>query len=82
MCRNVSLKKLQRSNNFFVNKRWLGGTLTNWKTISKSIKRLNELEYFNDPVLRNSVSKKELLERSREKDKLHFKSWWNKRFKW
>ncbi len=59
------------SNNYFVNKRWLGGTLTNWKTISNSINRLNELEnQINDPAYVNSISKKELLERSREKDKL------------
>ena len=68
-----SVKELaETSNNFFVNKRWLGGTLTNWKTISNSINRLNELEnMINDPAFTNSVSKKELLERSREKDKLH-----------
>ena len=68
-----SVKELaESSNNFFVNKRWLGGTLTNWKTISNSINRLNELENtINDPAFTNSVSKKELLERSREKDKLH-----------
>jgi len=68
-----SVKELaESSNNFFVNKRWLGGTLTNWKTISNSINRLNELEsIINDPAYTNSVSKKELLERSREKDKLH-----------
>ena len=68
-----SVKELAEvSNNFFVNKRWLGGTLTNWKTISNSINRLNELEgTINDPSFTNSVSKKELLERSREKDKLH-----------
>ena len=68
-----SVKELaESSNNFFVNKRWLGGTLTNWKTISNSINRLNELEnIINDPAFTNSVSKKELLERSREKDKLH-----------
>jgi len=68
-----SVKELAEStNNFFVNKRWLGGTLTNWKTISNSINRLNELENtINDPAFTNSVSKKELLERSREKDKLH-----------
>ena len=68
-----SVKELaESSNNFFVNKRWLGGTLTNWKTISHSINRLNELENtINDPAFTNSVSKKELLERSREKDKLH-----------
>jgi small subunit ribosomal protein S2 len=68
-----SVKELaESSNNFFVNKRWLGGTLTNWKTISNSINRLNELEnIINDPAFTNSVSKKELLERSREKEKLH-----------
>jgi len=68
-----SVKELaETTNNFFVNKRWLGGTLTNWKTISNSINRLNELENtINDPAFTNSVSKKELLERSREKDKLH-----------
>ena len=68
-----SVKELaESSNNFFVNKRWLGGTLTNWKTISNSINRLNELENtINDPSFTNSVSKKELLERSREKEKLH-----------
>jgi len=59
------------NNNFFVNKRWLGGTLTNWKTISNSINRLNEVEAFlNDPELSNNLSKKELLELSREKNKL------------
>jgi small subunit ribosomal protein S2 len=67
-----SVKEIAVScNNFFVNKRWLGGTLTNWKTISKSINRLNELEgILNDPGFINSVSKKELLVRSRERDKL------------
>ena len=67
-----SVKELAEiSNNFFVNKRWLGGTLTNWKTISNSINRLNDLEaIINDPAFINSVSKKELLERTREKDKL------------
>ena len=60
------------NNNFFVNKRWLGGTLTNWKTISNSIDRLNTLDSnLNDPAFTNSVSKKELLQLTREKEKLH-----------
>ena len=60
------------NNNFYVNKRWLGGTLTNWKTISNSIDRLNTLDTnLNDPAFTNSVSKKELLQLTREKDKLH-----------
>ncbi len=59
------------NNNFFVNKRWLGGTLTNWNTISNSIKRLDEIESFlNDESASNNLSKKELLDISREKQKL------------
>jgi len=70
-CSETVKELAETSNNFFVNKRWLGGTLTNWKTISNSINRLNDLEStINDPAFTNSVSKKELLERSREKDKL------------
>ena len=70
-CADVVRDLAMINNSFFVNKRWLGGTLTNWKTISNSIKRLNEVEVFlNDPSLTNSISKKELLELSREKNKL------------
>ena len=59
------------NNNYFVNKRWLGGTLTNWQTISNSIKRLDEIELFlKDNELSKSLSKKELLDISREKQKL------------
>ena len=59
------------NNNFYVNKRWLGGTLTNWKTISNSIKRLEEVETFlNDQNSSKKLSKKELLDISREKQKL------------
>ena len=56
----------------FVNKRWLGGTLTNWKTISYSIKKLDELEILiSDKNANINFSKKELLNLSREKDKLN-----------
>ena len=57
--------------NYYVNKRWLGGTLTNWKTISNSIKRLEDLELFQkDNEISKNLSKKELLDISREKQKL------------
>ena len=57
--------------NFYVNKRWLGGTLTNWSTISNSIKRLEEIETFlKDDLSAKNISKKELLDISREKQKL------------
>ena len=54
---------------YFVNHRWLGGTLTNWRTISNSIKRLKSL----DEMLHgeaHGLTKKELLQLTREKDKL------------
>ncbi len=67
-----TVKELASLNNdFYVNKRWLGGTLTNWKTISNSIKRLDEIESFlNDDIASKNLSKKELLDISREKQKL------------
>jgi len=56
---------------YYINKRWLGGTLTNWKTISKSINRLDDLEsILDDDNLSQNLSKKELLDLSREKAKL------------
>jgi small subunit ribosomal protein S2 len=60
----------KRCAQYYVNHRWLGGTLTNWRTISASIARLRELE----TVLENPESsgrlKKELLKLTRERDKL------------
>jgi len=54
---------------YFVNYRWLGGMLTNWGTISNSIKKLKKLE--NDLVAENrGFTKKELLKMSVKKDKL------------
>jgi len=65
--KEISLETQQ----FFVNKRWLGGTLTNWKTISNSINKLDDLEIIiNENKSNNNLSKKELLNLSRERDKL------------
>jgi len=70
-CSEVVKELAMIDNNFYVNKRWLGGTLTNWKTISNSIKRLDEIELFlKDNELSKNLSKKELLDISREKRKL------------
>jgi len=54
---------------FYVNHRWLGGMLTNWKTISQSIKRLQELE---EKLIEGAqgFTKKELLSLERERTKL------------
>jgi len=70
-CSDVVKELAMLNNNFYVNKRWLGGTLTNWKTISNSIKRLEEIELFlKDNDLSKNLSKKELLDISREQQKL------------
>tara|TARA_B100001057_G_C22818474_1_gene938434 strand:- start:1297 stop:2070 length:774 start_codon:yes stop_codon:yes gene_type:complete len=70
-CSDVVKELAVLNNNYYVNKRWLGGTLTNWKTISNSIKRLEEIELFlKDNDSSKNLSKKELLDISREKHKL------------
>ncbi|MET0679020.1 MAG: 30S ribosomal protein S2 [Bradyrhizobium sp.] len=60
----------KRSAQYFVNSRWLGGTLTNWKTISASIKRLRHLDEVLLSGEANSYTKKERLTLQRERDKL------------
>jgi small subunit ribosomal protein S2 len=60
----------KRSAQYYINHRWLGGTLTNWKTISQSIRRLRQL----DEILAGEShgrTKKELLNIQRERDKLN-----------
>jgi len=70
-CEEIVKELANINNDFYVNKRWLGGTLTNWKTISNSIKRLDDIESFlNDEKSSKNLSKKELLDISREKQKL------------
>lgn len=59
----------QRCAQYYINHRWLGGTLTNWRTISNSIKRLRELEEILSKET-SGFTKKELLHRTRERDKL------------
>jgi small subunit ribosomal protein S2 len=55
---------------YYVNSRWLGGTLTNWKTISQSIKRLRNLEEMLASNEARGYTKKERLTLQRERDKL------------
>ena len=59
----------KRSAQYFVNSRWLGGTLTNWKTISGSIARLRKLDELLGEGAKG-LTKKERLMMSRERDKL------------
>jgi len=59
----------KRCGQYYINQRWLGGLLTNWKTIQASIKRLRKLdENLNTPNI--GFTKKELLSMNRERDKL------------
>lgn len=55
---------------FYVNKRWLGGMLTNWKTVRQSIKRLKDLEQQSQDGTFEKLTKKEVLMLTREMEKL------------
>ena len=54
---------------YYINHRWLGGMLTNWKTISNSIRRLRDLDEMLSGEARG-LTKKEVLNLTRERDKL------------
>ncbi len=59
----------ERSAQFYINQRWLGGTLTNWHTVSNSINRLNQIDQrFKDGI--EGLTKKEMLGLQREQTKL------------
>ena len=60
----------KRCAQYYVNSRWLGGTLTNWKTVSNSIKRLRKLEEMLSSNEAQGYTKKERLTLQRERDKL------------
>jgi len=60
----------ERCGEFYVNERWLGGTLTNFITVKKSIKRLKNLEKMATDGSYERLTKKEILNVEREKEKL------------
>jgi small subunit ribosomal protein S2 len=59
-----------RSQQFYVNQRWLGGMLTNFTTIKKSLDRLREYEHMQDAGLWENLPKKEVLQLQKKIDKL------------
>ena len=64
-------EEAQRCGMYFVNNRWLGGLLTNFMTIQRSIGRLRELEAMAEDGRYETLSKKEIARIEKEKKKLH-----------
>ena len=60
-----------RTNMYFVNERWLGGTLTNFKTIRSRIKRMEEIEKMEQEGIFEMLPKKEVIQIKKEYDKLN-----------
>ncbi len=60
-----------RSNSFYVNERWLGGTLTNFKTIRKRVKRLEQIEKMEKDGTFERLPKKEVVKIKKEYEKLN-----------
>lgn len=60
----------QKSGQFFIAERWLGGTLTNWKTIQQRIQRLKELDRMEAEGYLERLPKKEMLKRLEERAQL------------
>src|SRR5579864_7389833 len=67
---DVVKEEAERSGMFFVNQRWLGGTLTNFQTIQKRITRLRELERQRDTGMFEVLTKKEVSKLQDELDRL------------
>ena len=67
---NIMKEQAERCGMPYVNHRWLGGMMTNFKTVKQSIKRLKDLEKSFEDGSTASLSKKEALTLSREKEKL------------
>ncbi len=66
----IVASEAMRAQQFYVNQRWLGGMLTNFATIKKSLDRLREYEHMQDAGLWESLPKKEVLQLQKKIDKL------------
>jgi small subunit ribosomal protein S2 len=67
---DIVAESARKCGQYYVNQRWLGGMLTNWKTISQSIKTLKELEDQLSGEALAGLTKKETLQLTRQRDKL------------
>jgi small subunit ribosomal protein S2 len=63
-------EEAERAGQFYVNQRWLGGLLTNFQTVQKSIKRLKDLEAMQSDGRYEKLTKKERIKLDREREKL------------
>ncbi|SFA41702.1 SSU ribosomal protein S2P [Parageobacillus thermantarcticus] len=63
-------EEAERCGMFYVNQRWLGGTLTNFATIQKRIKRLKEIEKMEEDGIFDVLPKKEVIRLKREQERL------------
>lgn len=68
--KDIIRQEAEKCGQYYVNHRWLGGTLTNWRTVSASIDRLTELDERIDSPDFVNYTKKEQLQFSRKRDKL------------
>ena len=68
--KDVILEEAKRCNQYYISERWLGGALTNFTTIRKSVKRLTNIEKMESDGTFEKITKKEGLFLTREKDKL------------
>jgi len=68
--KDIVKAEAERSSSFYMNERWLGGTLTNYATIKKSIKHLKNIEKMATDGTYDKLTKKEILRLEREREKL------------
>jgi small subunit ribosomal protein S2 len=69
--RQIVKEEAERCGQLYVTERWLGGTLTNLRTIRQSVRRLEEIERMGEDGTYRLISKKEILQLEKEKEKLH-----------
>jgi small subunit ribosomal protein S2 len=67
---SIVAKQAKRCENYYINYRWLGGTLTNWATIQNRINRLKELEKQEMDGFFDKLSKKDYMKQCKEMEKL------------
>jgi len=67
---DVLINEAQRCGQYFVVTRWLGGTLTNWKTIRQSVDKLRNIEKMSSDGTYEKLTKKEVLQLERQRAKL------------